>query len=110
MINDPYENSFLLKLNGSDRINVGPSLITLNGSVACGALALDNVLNLTTTGLASHIQQNGSERITFNQTNSVLHGDFSATGTLSSSDLLLSGGLKINNLDVVGLDGRDCWC
>ena len=52
LINDPYQNKFVLQLNGSDRINVGPNLITLNGSVACGAMTLDSILNLTTTGLA----------------------------------------------------------
>ena len=64
LVNDPYANHFLIRLNAIDRINVGPALITLNGSVLCGATTLSGVLNLTTTGLANHIQFNGSDRIT----------------------------------------------
>ena len=75
LIHDPYSNMFLLQLNGSDRIDAGPHLITLNGSVACGALALSGILNLTASGLANHIQLNGADRITLNQTNTTLHGD-----------------------------------
>ena len=75
MINDPYQNNFVLQLNGSDRIEVEANLIKLNGSVACGTMSLDNILNLTASGLASHIQLNASDRITLNQTNTTLHGD-----------------------------------
>ena len=100
MINDPYQNSFLLKLNGSDRINVGPSLITLNGSVACGAMSLDTILNLTTTGLASHIQLNGSDRITLNQTNTTLHGEV-ACGPLSASSATVGGAITASSATVV---------
>ena len=100
LINDPYQNSFLLKLNGSDRINVGPSLITLNGSVACGAMSLDTILNLTTTGLASHIQLNGSDRITLNQTNITLHGDV-ACGPLSASSATVGGAMTASSLTTV---------
>ena len=53
-------------------------------------MALDTVLNLTTTGLASHIQLNGSDRITLNQTNTTLHGDISC-GPLSASSATVGG-------------------
>ena len=75
LYNDPYGNHFVVRLNGVNRIDVEPSLITLHGSVLCGATTLSGVLNLTTTGLANHIQFNGSDRITLNQTNTTLHGD-----------------------------------
>ena len=38
-------------------------------------LALSDILNLTTSGLANHIQFNGSDRLALNQTNTTLHGD-----------------------------------
>ena len=100
LFNNPYANHFVVRLNGVNRIDVQPALITLHGSVACGATTLSGVLNLT-GGLANHIQFNGSDRITFNTTSSTLHGDFSATGALSSSNVLLSGVLKINDLDTM---------
>ena len=75
LYNDPYGHHFVVRLNAINRIDVEPNSITLNGSVACGAMTLDSILNLTTRGLASHIQLNASDRITLNQTNTTLHGD-----------------------------------
>ena len=50
LVNQPYEHRFLIRLNAINRTDVGPNLITLNGSVACGALTLDSILNLTKNG------------------------------------------------------------
>ena len=50
LINDPYQNTFVVQLNGSDRINVEPSLITLNGSVACGALKINGLDTVSLDG------------------------------------------------------------
>ena len=82
LINDPFQNSFVLQLNGSDRINVGPSLITLNGNVLCGAVTMSsatvanavtcaslttNEIDLSMPGLSSNILVGGSNRLSFTQ-------------------------------------------
>ena len=72
---------------------------TPNGSVACGTTSLDNMLNLTTSGLASHIQLNASDRITFNQTNTTLHGDI-VCGPLSASSLTSGGAMMASTATV----------
>ena len=82
LINDPYQNNCVLQLNGSDRINVGPTLITLNGNVLCGAVTMSsatvanaltcaslttNEIDLSMPGLSSNIMVNGTSRLSFTQ-------------------------------------------
>ena len=55
--------------------------VTVTGIATIGALMVNQditcagILNLTTTGLANHIQFNGADRVTLNQTNTTLHGN-----------------------------------
>ena len=50
LYNDPYTNLFVVRLNGANRIDVEPALITLHGSVACGALKINNLDTVSLDG------------------------------------------------------------
>ena len=54
----------------------------------CGAL------NLTSSGLASHAKSNGSDRITFNQTNTTIQGDAAVAGSLAVTNVLTASKLE----------------
>ena len=100
MINDPYQKNFGLQLNGSDRIEVGPYLITLNGSVLCGAITASsasianaltcgslttNEIDLSMPGLSSHILVNDTTRIGFTQLKTQVHNDLEVLGNISGA-------------------------
>ena len=122
LINDPYSNSFVVQLNGADRINVGPHLITLNGSVLCGAMTASsatvanaltcgslttNEIDLSMPGLSSNIMVNGASRLSFTQLNTRVLGDLEVTGNLSVSGT--GGGATLSAPVGSGLtiDGND---
>ena len=105
LINDPYQNSFVLQLNGSDRINVGPTLITLNGNVLCGSVTMSsatvantltcaslttNEIDLSMPGLSSHILVNNTTRISFTQLKTQIHNDLEVLGHISGAITNLS--------------------
>ena len=122
LINDPYQNNFVLQLNGSNRIEVGPTLITLNGNVLCGAVTMSsatvanaltctslttNEIDLSMPGLSTNIMVNGAGRLSFTQLNTRVLGDLEVTGNLSVSGT--GGGATLSAPVGSGLtiDGND---
>ena len=84
---------------------MGPNVTTLDGSVACGAMTLDNILNLTASGLASHTQLNASGRISLNQTK---HHTGMMASTATVTNAVSCGSLSTSeiNLSVPGLSSN----
>ena len=88
--------------------NVGleSTTATITGIATIGALTVNQeitragVLNLTTTGLANHIQFDGTGRITLNQTNTTLHGKVAA-GPLSASSIAAGGAMTASSVTAV---------
>ena len=122
LINDPYHKNCLLQLNGSDRIEVGPTLITLNGNVLCGAITVSsatvanalacaslttNEIDLSMPGLSSTSMVNGASRLSCTQLNTRVLGDIAVTGNLSVSGT--GGGATLSAPVGSGLtiDGND---
>ena len=100
LYNDPYGNHFVVRLNGINRIDVEPNLITLNGNVLCGAMTASsatiantvscatlttNEIDLSMPGLASHLKVDDTVRIGFTQQETQLHGNVSIMGNLTVS-------------------------
>ena len=101
---------------------MGPNLITLNGSVLCGAMTASsatvanaltcgslttNEIDLSMPGLSSNIMVNGASRLSFTQLNTRVLGDLEVTGNLSVSGT--GGGTSLSTPVGSGLtvDGSD---
>ena len=99
-----------------------PNLITLNGSVLCGAIAASsamlanvltcapvntNELSLSMPGLASHLKVDDTARISFTQQETQLHGNVSIMGNLTVNGT--GGGTTLSTPVGSGLtiDGSD---
>ena len=62
---------------------------------ACsGSLSVGGVLNLTSTGLANHVQFKGRARVSFNQTDTRIQGDAAVAGSLAVSNTLTASRLE----------------
>ena len=55
---------------------------------------MGGILNLTSSGLAYHIQFNGSDHDSFNQTDTPIQGDAALAGSLEASNVLTASRLE----------------
>ena len=72
-------------------------------------MTVGGVLNLTSGGLANHLQFNGSDRVTFNQTNTTIQGDAAVAGSLAVNNVLTASRLEAtgslpNSYPTAGVD------